>query len=227
MALETYTLSQKKKLTNDVYELIFTSEKDFNFVSGQFITFILSSIGGRAYSILNIHGKEITLIIKRRDTNNGGRGGSIYICDKTIGETLMGVGPAGRFVLQQNNKNKLFLGTGTGFVPLYNQIIGALELQQKCTLRLIFGVRNTEDLFYINQLKQLEKLHKNFHFDVYVSRDHLTKYNHGYITEFLTLDNIEEYEEFYICGAPGMIDASVAILKDKNIEEENIFTEKY
>ena len=169
MALEKYKLIQKTKLTDNVYELSFEAEKTFTFIYGQFITFILDKIWWRAYSILHIKWKIFTMIVKKRATNEWWRGGSNYICDKNVWDTLMWVWPAWKFVLQNNNKNKLFLGTWTGFVPLYNQILWALEEQQRCTIRLIFWVRNSSDLFYIDQLKQLQKIHKNFHFDIFVS----------------------------------------------------------
>jgi ferredoxin-NADP reductase len=44
MPLNQYTLTEKKSLTSDVFELTFVSKDSFDFISGQFITFILPSI---------------------------------------------------------------------------------------------------------------------------------------------------------------------------------------
>ena len=40
-------------------------------------------------------------------------------------------------------------------------------------------------------------------------------------------NNINKYEEFYICWIPALIDSSVKILEKINISNESIFTEKY
>jgi hypothetical protein len=50
----------------------------------QFITFILPKIWWRAYSILKLKWKEITLIIKKRELDEWGRWWSKYICEKDI-----------------------------------------------------------------------------------------------------------------------------------------------
>jgi Na+-transporting NADH:ubiquinone oxidoreductase subunit F len=50
----------------------------------------------------------------------------------------------------------------------------------------------------------------------------------GLITEvldrsFTTLDN----HEAYLCGSPGMIDASIKVLKSKGLPEDMIFFDKF
>jgi ferredoxin-NADP reductase len=44
MPLNQYTLTEKKSLTKDVFELTFEAKEGFDFISGQFITFILPNI---------------------------------------------------------------------------------------------------------------------------------------------------------------------------------------
>lgn len=227
MALNQYTLTEKKSLTADIFELTFEAKESFDFIAGQFVTFIIPKIGWRAYSILQVNGKKIILIIKKRFIKNWWRGGSEFICDLKLWEILSGTKPAGRFVLQNNDKHKLFLGTGTGFVPLYNQILWSLEYNQKCRLKIIFWVKEYKDIFYEQELKILKEKYVNFDFEIYISRERVSWFNHWYVTDFLTKDRVDEYWEFYICWAPGMIDSSVQILIDKKILAEDIFTEKY
>ncbi len=66
MALQIATLTEKIQLTHDVYELVYESDTPIEMQPGQFITFLLPEIGGRAYSILALDDKtHIRLIIKR------------------------------------------------------------------------------------------------------------------------------------------------------------------
>lgn len=44
MGLNEYTLLSKKKLTSDVFELQFQAKDSFEFLPGQFVTFILPKI---------------------------------------------------------------------------------------------------------------------------------------------------------------------------------------
>ncbi|NDK07745.1 hypothetical protein EOM39_00695 [Candidatus Gracilibacteria bacterium] len=222
--LKDFTLVEKKKLTYDLFEMIFETEDSFSFIHGQFITFVLPGIGGRAYSILETNGKYIKLIIKRLEN---GRGGSKFICDCNLGCILKGVGPAGHFTLKETPKNKLFIGTGTGFVPLFNQINGSLELGLKANLKLLFGLRNELDLFYEKELRDLKSNNSNFDYDYYISREKVGNYIHGRVTEFITKENISIYEEFYLCGIPSMIDNCIELLLALGIKKDQIFTEKY
>jgi Na+-transporting NADH:ubiquinone oxidoreductase subunit F len=225
--MQLFTVKNKKALTHDVYEIAFEWENNITMKPWQFVTFIIDKIWGRAYSILEIREKRIVLIIKKREIENGGRWGSKYICEMNIWDTLKWVGPAGHFLLQENEKNKLFIGTGTGLVPLYSQIIGSLEKKQNWSLHLIFWVRTQADLFYVEQLQAIQQQHSNFSFSLYLSKEDIEWTQRWYITDFLTQENLKNFEEFYICGTPAMIDSTVDKLKSLWMQEDSIFLEKY
>jgi NAD(P)H-flavin reductase len=53
------------------------------------------------------------------------------ICDQTVGHVMQVWGPMGRFVLQKTPVPKVFIGTGTGFAPLYYMMKSLLN--QKMT----------------------------------------------------------------------------------------------
>lgn len=227
MGLNEYTLLSKKKLTSDVFELQFQAKDSFDFLPGQFVTFILPKIWWRAYSILKAEWKVITLIIKKRTQEMWWRWWSAYICDLEKWHSINGTNPAWKFLLQNNNTNKLFIGTGTWFVPLYNQIIHALKNNQSWKLELLFWARRHSDLFYISELELLKNNHSNFNFHIYLSREETTQHNIWYVTNFLNKKSISLFEEYYVCWIPQLIDESVKTLKNFNIDIKNIFTEKY
>jgi NAD(P)H-flavin reductase len=203
----------------------------------QFITFILPKIWWRAYSILKLKWKEITLIIKKRELDEWGRWWSKYICEKDIWDTLNWVGPAWHFLLKENNKNKLFIWTWTGFVPLYNMFVAALEKKLACKIFFTFWVRTRNDIFYLEELKKLKNTYKNFDFAIYISREkdildfeleHIdTRIYSGYTTNYLTPYNIKDCEEIYICWAPAMIESTQKKLEKIWFSKENTFFEKY
>ena len=225
--IQNFKLLEKNNLTENVYEMLFQSENKIVMKPGQFITFLLDKIWWRAYSILKIEWDKILLIIKKREKIEWWRWWSILICDLNIWETLRWVWPAWHFLLSENNKNKLFIWTGTGFVPLWNQIQWVLELKQDANIKLLFWVRESKDLFYEKEIAKLKNDNKSFDYDIYLSKCDKEWYNKWYTTNYLTKDNCSQFEEFYICWAPAMIESSVKILKDLWIDETNIYFEKY
>ncbi len=227
MALSEAKLIEKKHLTHNIYELHYKLWEDKSMLAWQFITFILPSIWGRAYSIVKLDGKIAILIIKRWSKEQWGRGWSIYLCDSKIWATFKYVGPAWHFILNEKRTSKCFLWTGTWLVPLYSQIVEALKQWEKSKLHLVFWVRMRKDLFYVENIKKLSNTYKNFSYSLYLSRDATEDTKKWYVTDFLIPENIRTFQEYYICWAPAMIESCQEKLHQLWIKDSHIFFEKY
>lgn len=229
MALTQATLIKKISLTDDIFELHYTLSEIKPFTAGQFITFILSWIGWRAYSILEIKDETIVLVIKRWSIEMWGRWGSIFLCDALVWDVFSCVWPAGHFVLSAKNTSRLFLGTGTGLVPLYSHICEWLKWAWNHKYQLVFWVRSKQDLYYLQRFEELKnKYPSTFFYHLMVSRDSAEGIiHHGYVTDFLNEKTILDFEEYYICGAPAMIESCEKKLLELKVPIENIFFEKY
>lgn len=230
------TLKNKKQLTHDVYELEYVAKENIFLVPGQFL--LCDTAGDpklrRSYSVSWAEGNSIFFIIKRLPE---GKGWSVAICDQEIGYVMQVWGPMGRFVLQENTFPKVFIGTGTGFAPLYfmlwSEIQRTKDKGQNNGLFFLFGVRELRDVFYIDQLEQWsEKSH--FSYEIYCSREVplLPKYHEWRITEYLTPPNLSELNktgetEFYICGSPAMVTEVRSMLTLYGIAQEKVFFEQY
>jgi len=225
--MKQFKIIDKKNLTDDVFEIHYESSEKIEMKPGQFVTFILPKIGWRAYSILDIIWNKIILIIKRVKIENWWRWGSIFLCDSKIGDVFKWVWPAGHFVLKESDKNRLFMWTWTWLVPLYNQIISGLSRWDKSKYKLIFWVRKESDLYYVEKFKELSKKYINFSYELFLSREETKLTNLGYITDFLKKEKIKNFEEFYICWMPNMIESAMKKMNDLKIKSENIFFEKY
>ncbi|MBB1565343.1 FAD-dependent oxidoreductase [Candidatus Gracilibacteria bacterium] len=224
--MQKYILKNIKKLTLDVFELDFEGENELKIIPGQFITFMIDGIGARAYSILEKDGKNLKFIIKKVELKEGGRGGSKYLCEMEVGAELKGIGASGHFVFRENNLNKVFFATGTGFVPIFFQIKNALEKGFSGKIKFVFGVRFEKDLFYLEELENLKNIYKNFDFTIYLSREKSKIHKIGYISdEIKYLKN--NFEEAYICGNSEVVDSVKKILLKNDFDERNIFEEKY
>lgn len=201
MLKENFKLIDKKELTHDVFELVFESQNEEKVEAWQFITFKLSA-WMRAYSISDNNWKRYSFIIKRLEN---WKWWSKEICDLELWNEIFWMWPVWHFVLKENDKDKLFLWTWTGFAPLYFQIKKAIESWDKTQKLFIFWIREEKDLFYLDELEKFKKLDKNFDYKIYLSREEKKPYKKWYITDFLTKENIENYEDFYICWSPAMV----------------------
>lgn len=224
--MQEYILKNTKKLTQDVYELTFWFENDFEIIPWQFVTFMIDSIWARAYSVLEKNWKEVVFLIKKLELENGWRWWSKFLCELKKWEKIKWLGPSWHFTLQKNEKNKIFLWTGTWLVPLYYQIKSALKNWHKEKLKFIFGVRKENDIFYLDELNNLKNKYKNFDFEIYLSNENSKNYKNGYITE--EIKNLNwDFKEAYLCGNPVMIDSAKNIFLENWFLQENIFDEKY
>jgi len=235
--IQQFKLIEKINLTHNVLEMVFEWEKELEMKPWQFITFLLDKIWWRAYSILKVRWNKIVLIIKKRELDEWWRGWSKLICELNIWDELKWVWPAGHFSVKETNKNKLFIWTGTWLVPLYNMIVSELEKKKDFKIKLIFWLRNKEDIFYMKELDKLKEIYSNFEYHMYISRVkdlHEFKLKHTgnvinswYTTNYLTKENIKKFKEVYICWAPKMIESVIDKLNKLNFNENNIFFEKY
>lgn len=225
MWFNNFTLLSKKNLTPDVFELVYEVENDFDIIPGQFCTFMLPKTGfARAYSVLYKEWKKIYFIIKRLEN---GRWGSKEICDYDEWVVLRWVGPTGHFVDSKKAVSKLYIGTGTGMVPLYFLVKSHLENGFAQNLKIILGNRELKDLYYIDEFQKLKNTYSNFDFSVYLSREETAEFQKWYVWDFLTHENIQKFEEYYLCGNPNMVDEVEQKLLWSGVASENIFREKY
>jgi len=227
MAIRDFTLKSKKNLNDNVYELIYEVDWLDKMKNWQFVTFLIDKIWGRAYSILEQWENYIKLIIRKWELNESWRWWSKYLCEQNIWEKLKWVWVSGHFLLKENNKNKIFIWTWTWIVPLINQINWSILLKQNSKLKLIFWVRYIKDFFYLDEIKKLKENYKNFDFILFSSKEEETWINKWYVYDYLNYENIKDYEEFYICWNEKMLNSSIEKLKYLNVNETNIFYEKY
>lgn len=223
-AITPFILTAKRALTHDVFELTFTSEAP-TCNPGQFILFTLPSGLKRAYSVAWQSGKEWIFIIKRLED---GKGGSKEICDLPLNISITGLGPTGHFVVSENpDMARCFLGTGTGFAPLYFQIKALLEKNPLSRITFVFGVRNLADIFYTEEIQALQKNAPNLVYIPYLSRENAEGYTQGYVIDFLPNINTDTYDEFLLCGSPAMVNDARRILAEKSIEADRVRFEQY
>ena len=130
-------------------------------------------------------------------------------------------------MLQDTHVSKCFIGTGTGFAPLYAM---ALELQKTTTytdkIAFLYGVHEEKDSFYMEEMQSLQGS-LDLEFFPYFSSDSKAYATTGYVTDWILAEHVREYQEFYICGSPNMVKDARTKLEALGIAKEHIFFEQY
>jgi Na+-transporting NADH:ubiquinone oxidoreductase subunit F len=147
------------------------------------------------------------------------------------GEELWATGPYGEFYLRDSKRDILLIATGSGMAPI-KAILHQLAnrgIERKTTF--FFGARTKRDLYYVDQLKAWEKTMPQFRFIPTLSRaaeEDRWEGETGRVTDLIRKYLSDRPEvDVYICGAPPMVESSVALLSEKGVPEDRIFYDKF
>lgn len=147
------------------------------------------------------------------------------------GDSVKFNGPYGDFRLTETDKDMVFIAGGSGMAPFLS-ILAHMKnegIERKVTY--FFGARAIRDLICLDEMKAFEEAIPNFTFVPCLSQpmdDDVWDGEVGLVTDIAKkhcpdMTNMEAY----LCGSPGMCDASVAALTGNGMPEENIFFDKF
>ena len=142
-------------------------------------------------------------------------------------------GPYGDFVLSEDPQREIVcVGGGCGMAPMRSIIYSVYDRWPERTCWLFFGCRRCEDVFYLDEFRELERLWPNFH-AVYALSDEVPDPEQwggekGMI--HLALDRILApggRRQAFLCGPEPMIEAVTAVLTGKGVSKKDIFYDEF
>lgn len=226
-------LTQVTDLSSTVrhFVLEYALDADVTYTAGQFMMVHMEKDGKphkKPYSIASSPSlkQRIELCIKRVE---GGYVSNWFFGLKQ-GDTLHTSLPYGFFTVREPWQDHIVLvGTGTGVAPLRGMIKNLYEKGCTKDIWLIFGNRYETDILYLDEWRELEKKHKNFHFIPTVSRPKDWKGETAYVQEIVKREFADKTanSDFYGCGLVPMCQALKAALIEMNIPKERIHFEQF
>ncbi len=221
----TTTLKEKKYLTEDVMLLSFTAPADFSFQAGQYVMIDLIEKGMRRikpYSILNPPAEKgkIDLCAKIIE---GGFASEVFKQMKLNG-TFTFRGPIGHFTFDELAEEHWFICNGTGLTPLYSMLMENINKYPQKRFVLLFGAPSKGKVLFYDELKQLQKKHKNFTYTPTLSQDSWEGAR-GRVQQHLPADL--QGKIFYVCGLREMVLETKELLLSKGALSEKIRVERY
>lgn len=220
---------ETKNLTSDIKYLKLSVPKDFEFKAGQYLSL----------SVTRGDGKKIR---KPLSISNPPENGIIEFCIKIIprglasefvktlnrGDEVELFGPAGKFVVNDFDKDLIFIAAGVGIAPFMSIIPDLLKRKFAKRIILLKSARTEEDSLYDDELNLLNEQNPNFEFHNIFSNPIDKRLNLGYVQDFLEKYLPKDFEgNFYVCGLEEMIDDVRKKILSFGFNEKQIFSEKF
>lgn len=174
----------------------------------------------RSYSIASSPGSpELSLILKLVP----GGTASDWFTRLKLGDRVTFTGPMGFFVLDLQHFGDVVIGaTGVGITPVLPMLREVLSRDEKGRVFLFWGNRHPDDLFWSDELAELEANHPRFKARLFISRPHPDwTGEHGRITQPI-LDALPTLERptFYLVGNGAMIRELKAKLVEHGVDRK-------
>jgi NAD(P)H-flavin reductase len=235
---EKYFVTENEKFLSTKFELT-EQNNTLEFLAGQYISIKINEMGERrSYSIASTPDIDHAVSIVA-DISPGGVG-SQFLRGLVLGQEVEMVAPLGKFVVDdsmfadlQVSTKLLFVATGSGIVPIYAMINDLLiNKREERQMRLHWGMKSEEDLFWLDNLGMLAEDHANFVFDIVLSHpSEEWKLCKGHVQDCLKRDlgkgELNREWKAYICGNPKMITEVRESLVQLGMENEQVFQEKF
>ena len=222
----TYDIKEVRVKLNDPSEI---SQRP-----GQYVQIQAPSSDGpvfRAYSISSAvyEPNEVEVVVRLIP----GGVGSTYVHNLTVNDEVIFTGPYGEFYLNENPSVEIVcVGGGAGMAPMKNIIYSLYDRWPNRSCWLFFGCRTTKDIFYLEQFKELEKKHHNFHVIYALSDELKPEEKWDGETGFIHLSVDKHLEQgiprqAFLCGPPLMIEAVTRVLEEKGLQPDDIFYDEF
>lgn len=211
------------------FELVEPSRLTFK--SGQYVSLKVSPEGERrSYSIVSSpsidHGFSLMI-----DVSPGGKG-SKYAAGLKFGDQVEVLAPMGLFTLQPPQTTAtpiVMIANGSGIAPFHAMVLDLLQIQQfNLPLTLFWGMRYVQELFWLEEFRELTDHFPNFQFHPVVSKA-LEQWPlcRGRVTDCLSVHAIPTDADYYVCGSKEMIKDVGALLIQRGVAAPRIFHEKF
>jgi ferredoxin-NADP reductase len=206
----------------------------FTFVPGQFLN-VAFWIGGarmiRSYSISSspTHREYVELTVRREPRGAVSR----HIVDLLrVGDLVEARGPVGKFTFNGTEADSIVLiSAGVGVTPMVSITRYLTEQSWDGDVFFIFSIHAPSDYIFANEIAALERANPKLHVAVTVSKPEGTDWTglRGRIGKELLTETVPDLasRRIHICGPPGMMDATKAMLAKLEVPAEQIKTEAF
>ena len=223
------TVTSITDATHDIKLICLQPAKPISFSPGQYVSLQFATDSVRPYSMAGLcTDSELTFHV--RHVPDGRVTGYVFNQLK-VGDSVRVSGPLGTAYLRTRHEGPMLcVAGGTGLAPILSIVRGAIAAGMDNPIHLYFGVRSPVDIYGMDQLKALQAELPSLKLEVVVTSDDesTSQYRLGLITDAIAQD-IPDFQGWraYICGAPPMVEATAALVKQRGIEEQQVYADAF
>tara|TARA_R110002096_G_scaffold110035_15_gene240561 strand:+ start:748 stop:1815 length:1068 start_codon:yes stop_codon:yes gene_type:complete len=236
--LETFSgvIKDTHMLTHDIMQVNVELDRAIRFSAGQFADIGLPGFGRhRSYSFAcaPLDGGQKSLSFHVRNVPGGSYTEWLFDNDRK-NERFELHGPSGAFWLRTSDAPILAVAGGSGMAPLKSILDDALLKGVNRPITYLFGAREQRDLYCLDEMQALAKQWPNTFNFIPVLSEEATDSNwtgkRGLVTDFIN-DETTGFpivdSHAYLCGPPGMIDATLAVLEEAHVNLSHVHYDKF
>jgi NAD(P)H-flavin reductase/ferredoxin len=206
------TVSSIEQLCHDIVGVHLSCEQPIEYKAGQFINLFRDSGLARSYSLASVPAQDSHLTLHVRKVPEGRMSGWIHN-GLNRGDSVEMSLPVGDcfYASGKPQQPMLLIGTGSGLAPLYGIARDALAQGHEGAIRLYHGSKYINDLYLVNELRQLAENHANFSYIPCVSDEPVTEefIRNGQVLDVALADNARlSGWRIFLCGNPDMVKAA-------------------
>ena len=223
------TVSAIIDATHDIKIVRLKPAKQLSFSPGQYATLQFTPEHIRPYSMAGLCTDDELEFHVRRVPD--GRVSGYLFHQLKVGDAVRVSGPLGTAYLRTRHEGPMLcVAGGTGLAPILAIVRGAISAGMSNPIHLYFGVRSPQDIYGLEQLQILQTALPSLKLEIVVTTDDDPASGHrtGLVTEAIARD-IPDCQGWraYVCGAPPMVEATAALLKQRRIEAHHVYADAF
>lgn len=161
---------------------------------------------------------------------------SSYVFSRKPGDKVTVFGPFGEFYAKDTKAEMVFIGGGAGMAPLRAHIFDQLRrLKSGRKITFWYGARSLREAFYVEDFDELAAENENFTWHLALSEPQpednwtgATGFIHQVVHDLYLKDHpAPEDCEYYLCGPPMMLAATMKMLLDLGVERDHILLDDF
>lgn len=222
------TVVALEDMTHDIKRLVLKPAKPIEFSPGQYAQLQFTPEHVRPYSMAGLSDDD-TFEFHVRLVPDGRVTG--YIASQLkVGDAVKVSGPLGSAYLRRKHEAPMLcVAGGTGLAPILSILRGAIEGGMSNPIHLYFGVRSPKDVYGVEWLTKLQRVHPQLKVHVVVSSggDPATQ-RCGLVTQAIEEDlgDLDGWRA-YLCGSPPMVEAASLVAKTKGVAPEHVYADAF
>jgi len=224
------TVIVNELLNRNTILLIVECHDILEYKAGQFVNLQREDGLTRSYSIANTPQETKTLEFHIRRLPGGKFSEWVHDILK-VGDKLSVSEPQGHcfYIPERKEQGILLVGTGSGLAPLVGILTDALSHGHSGNIHLFHGSSEKEDLYRIDEMRQLAKKHENFSYTPCISGGNLVDGFEAGRANTVALAKVTDLKGWrvFLCGHPEMISQMKTQVFLKGVSIDDIYTDAF